>query len=87
MIKDTQTANLNKDKELQTVFPKSFEFICGTMGYKIEQFNLLLQKKCIQVRFLRLFLGKREREILFTVEVETSSYHVLGCGVATKYLK
>lgn len=49
MIKDTQTASLNKDKDLKTIFPKSFEFICDTMGYKVEQFNLLLKKKCIQV--------------------------------------
>ena len=51
MIKDTQTANLNKNKKLETIFPKSFEFICGTMGYNVEQFNLLLKKKCIQVSF------------------------------------
>ena len=51
MIKDTQTASLNKDKELKTIFPKSYEFICETMGYEVEQFNLLLQKKCIQVSF------------------------------------
>ena len=54
MIKDLRTANLNKDKELKTIFPKSFDFICNTMGYKIEDFNLLLQKKCIQVNSIFL---------------------------------
>ena len=39
MIKDLRTANLNKDKELKTIFPKSFDFICNTMGYKIEDFK------------------------------------------------
>ena len=48
MIKDTQTASLNKDKDLKTIFPKSFEFICDTMGYKVEQFNLLLKKNAFR---------------------------------------
>ena len=55
MIKDLRTANLNKDKELKTIFPKSFDFICNTMGYKIEDFNLLLQKKCIQVNSIFIY--------------------------------
>ena len=59
MIKDLRTANLNKDKELKTIFPKSFDFICNTMGYKIEDFNLLLQKKCIQVNSIFIYPSNR----------------------------